>query len=319
MNKGDLNKPLRRQRSVFYTLPETSELSPGLYKHMLLEDVSLGIMPIGGRSSRARFNVTTSPADRRAEKLVAEGLPTRGHYYRDSLAESLYDFFRLLAAELCAANRATYEIVYFEEPETRRFTGFELVFIQGSQLLAKRGRTYQVVPPEVAKERHVAELIPLPKEDLLVFTPAAAYEAALRNMRASLSELDGMRFPSVAFEAMQKGMPYDFKAHERSMNLALMEAMRPIGWTARGSFNDFIMSYYLVHQMIQFERFKVHMRECMLGTLNAGLERIGEKIGFKTQIKIDGLPTLSDVDTARRNLSSGATPFTEVMKCFDLH
>ncbi len=53
-------------------------------------------------------------------------------------------------------------------------------------------------------------------------------------------------------------------------------------------------------------------------TWPSGLERIGKKIGFKAQIKIDGLPTLADVETASHNLSSGAMPFTEVMKTFKL-
>jgi len=285
---------------------------------MLLEDVSLGIMPIGGRSSRSRFSISTSPADKRAEKIIAGGLAARDRYFRDSLAESLFEFFRLLAAELCVEDRATHEIVYFEEPETHAFTGFDLLFIPDSQLVTKWGRTYQVVPPEVAQESKVAKLIPLPKEDLLVFTPPATYETALRNLRASLVDLDGMRFPSLALEAMQKGMPYDFKAHERSMKLALMEAIRPIGWTARGSFSDFIMSYYLVHLAIAFERFKIHMRDTILETLNSGLKRIGDKLGFKTQIQISGLPTLSDVDTARHNLNSGVMPWTDVMKPFKL-
>jgi hypothetical protein len=37
-----------------------------------------------------------------------------------------------------------------------------------------------------------------------------------------------------------------------------------------------------------------------------------------TQIKIDGLPTLADVNAANKNLNSGAMPFTEVMKPFEL-
>ena len=320
MNNTRSNKAVRRQHSVFYSSPQTPDGAVEFYRHMLLQDVSLGIMPIGGRSSRVGFSVTITPANERAEEIIVEGLRSGGFgsYHRDSLADTMYEFFRLLAAELCAADRATYEIVYFEEPETRTFTGFQLVFINEEQLVKKRGQMYQAVPPEVARERQVAELIRLPMEDLLVFKPPAAYERALRDMRASLSELDGMRFPSLALEAMQKNMPYDFKAHERSTKLALLEAVKPIGWNARGSLDGLIMSYYLVHLMIGFERFKVQLRDSMLATLNTGLERIGGKIGFQARIRIDGLPTLSDVDTANHNLNSGTMPFTEVMKCLEL-
>jgi hypothetical protein len=283
---------------------------------MFFEDVSLGIMPIGGRSSRPDFKITLSPANTEAQNIISVGLA--GGHATHSLGDTVCEFFRMLAANLCAAPRAVFEVAYFEEPETKKPLGFDLVSINEAQLVKIRGKTYQFVPPDVAKEAHVAELIPLPEEDLLVFQPPATFKKPLRDLRANLSELDKMRFPSLALEAMQKNMPYDLKAHERSMKLALMEAVKPVGWNARGSFDGLIMSYYLVHLMIGFERFKVQLRDSMLVALNTGLERIGGKIGFQTRIKIEGLPTLSDVDTANHNLSSGAMPFTEVMKCFEL-
>jgi hypothetical protein len=55
----------------------------------------------------------------------------------------------------------------------------------------------------------------------------------------------------------------------------------------------------------------------MLSTLNDGLKRAGQQIGFAAQISISGLPTLQDVDDAGRKLDSGAAPFTEVMAPFD--
>ena len=102
------------------------------------------------------------------------------------------------------------------------------------------------------------------------------------------------------------------------MKLALLEAVKPVGWTARGEFNEYALSYYLVRLSLTFEKFKILLREAMLTTLNSGLERIGEKIGFNGQIQIEGLPTLTDVEIASHNLDSGTTPFTEVMKLFEL-
>ena len=55
------------------------------------------------------------------------------------------------------------------------------------------------------------------------------------------------------------------------------------------------------------------------GYLNAGLQRIGEKLGFEGRLKIEGLPTLADVDRATEHLNSGVMPFTEVMKPFELN
>jgi hypothetical protein len=162
-------------------------------------------------------------------------------------------------------------------------------------------------------------MIPLEKDDLIIFKPPPEFEKPLRHLRRSLSELDKLHFPALMLEATKRNIPYDFKAHERSMKLALVEAVKPIGWNARGSFNDSVLSYYWILISLTFERFKIRLRETMLATLNAGLERVGEKLGFQGRLKIEGLPTLADVDRAIEHLNSGAMPFTDVMKPFELN
>jgi len=288
----------------------------GFYMHMFPEDVSLSIMPIGGHSSRPNFEVTLCPADKRVEGIIRAGLAD--DYHGSSLADTLYELFRLVAADLCAAEHAIFEIVYLEEPDTEKVVGFELAFISEAQVVEKKGQLYQFVPPELARERNVPELIPLAREDLIVFKAPAGFEKALRDVRLSLSQLDKLQYPALMLEATERNVPYDFKVHERSMHLALLEAVKPIGWNARGSFNDCVLSYYWIHLSLTFEKFKIQLREAMLTTLNSGLQHIGAKIGFNAQIRIDGLPTLADVDAANQNLDSGAMPFTEVMKPFEL-
>jgi hypothetical protein len=316
MNRRRSIEPIRKQRTIFYNSSESTERPVEFYMHMFPEDVSLSIMPIGGRSSRPDFKVTISPADKRAEQIIVAGL-NRSHS-RDSLANALYDFLRMSAANLCVVDRLVFEIVYLEDRETKKPVGFELVFVNAKQIVEKGGQTYQFVPPEVAAENNVPELIPLSREDLITFKPPKDFEKPLRDMRAGLSQLDKMRLPAIMLEATKKNIPYDFKAHQRSMKLALVETVKPIGWYARGSFNDQVLSYYWIRLMLTFEKFKILLRNTMLATLNDGLQSAGQKLDFKAQIQIDGLPTLADVDTAIQNLSSGAMAFTEVMKPFKI-
>jgi hypothetical protein len=241
-----------------------------------------------------------------------------GRNFRDSLANALYDFFRMTAATLCVVDRLVFEIVYFEDPQTGKPVRFELTFVNAKQIIEKGGRVYQFVPPEVAKEENMPELIPLAREDLIVFRPPADFQKPLRDIRANLLQLDKMRFPEIMLDATKRNIPYDFKAHQRSMKLALVEAVKPIGWNARGSFTDCVLSYYWIRNLLTFEKFKVQLRNTMLATLNDGLHAIGQKLDFKTQIKIDGLPTFADVETAIENLNSGSMAFTEVMNPFKM-
>jgi hypothetical protein len=101
------------------------------------------------------------------------------------------------------------------------------------------------------------------------------------------------------------------------MNLALVEAVKPVGWYARGSYNQYVTSYYSIRLMLTFEEFKIELRHSMLATLNDALKCIGRKLGFEGQIEISGIPLHADITDARRKLDLGEAPFTEVMKTFD--
>ena len=101
------------------------------------------------------------------------------------------------------------------------------------------------------------------------------------------------------------------------MDLALVEAVKPIGWNARGSYNGHVTSYYWIRLMLTFEKFKIELRHTILATLNDALKRIGKKLGFEAQIEISGLPVRVDVTDALRKLDLGEVPFTEVMKAFE--
>lgn len=309
------SEPVRKQRSVFYRSSDVNQRPFVFYLHMFPEDVSNGIMPIGGRTRHKGFAIKLSTSDPRTEEIIAEGLD-RDHL--ESLQEAVCGFFQTVAAHLCFSDRAVFEIVYFEEPETQKVTGFELILLNPDQLIEKRGKIYQIVEREIAEEMNVPELIFLPTDDLVVFTPPKHFANNLRVVRANLAELDRLRLPETILEASKKHIPYDFKAHERSQKLALVEAVKPIGWNARGSFNDCVTSYYWIRLLLKFESFKIELRRSMLAALNEALLRIGRRIDFTAQIEISGLPLRVDVTDALRKLDSGEQAFTEIMKEFEL-
>lgn len=319
MNRRRQTEFSRKQRTVDYLLPdrpnEVAAASP-FYMHMFPQDVSLGILPIGGRTTRPDFKVLVSPDNKNAEEVIRQGLT--GNEFNNSLADSLYHFFRPLATWLCVADRVTYEIVYLEDRKTNTLLGFELNPLAEKQVVERRGMLYQIVPREIAREKNVPELIPL-EDDVIIFQPPVDFAKGLRSARESLAQLDKMQFPSIMLDATKnQNVPYDFAAHQRSMKLALVEAVKPVGWNARGSFNDCVMSYYWILMIITFEKFKIQLRKAMLASLNTGLRQVGKRLGFEAQIKVEGLPTIADVNAATVNLNSGSMAFTDVIKPFNL-
>ena len=317
INRANLT---RRQRSIrYYSATEDGGSEPlpkaftGFYTDMFIKDVSLGIMPIGGNARRADFSVDVTPPNPTVEKLIISGLRTRD--CERVLKSTLSEFFRLLASEVCAMDRAVYEIVYLENAESET-VGFELVYINDAQIASKDDQLYQRVPKEEAERRRVAEMIPLPKENVLVFRAPDGLLKTLRETRESLFQLNDLTLSSFASDAFHSKIPYDYAVHRESLEVALATATRDVGWTARGLFRERTLSYYEVYMHLRFEHFKLRLREEFLAILNEGLQRAGNRLNFEAQITISGLPTSSDIDRAVEKLTSGSTSFTTLMEPF---
>lgn len=309
-------EPIRRQRSIFYHSPQDVQHPLGIYMHMFPQDLSLGIMPIGGRTIRADFKISITPANKLAQSIIAHGLGANTN--SGTLSEGVCSIFKTVSASLCFFDYCIYEIGFLEDRESNTIVGFELIPLNHSQIYERDGQMFQCVPSGVAMEKGVPELILLPKEELIVFKPPLEYDKPLQDVRSNLSRLDKLHSPLLSLRAMKEEFHYDLNAHDRSMKLALIEAVRPIGWNARGTFNDCVTSYYLLRLMVTFEKFKIELRRAMLATINNGLSRIGDKLGFEAKIEIKGLPMRVDISDALRKLDFGETAFTEVIKAFKI-
>src|SRR5205823_1680182 len=239
INRANLT---RRQRSIrCYSAIEDGGSEPlpkaftRFYTDMFIKDVSLGIMPIGGNARRADFSVDVTPPNPAVEELIISGLRT--HDYERALKSTLSEFFRLLASEVCAMDRAVYEIVYLENAESET-VGFEFVYINDAQIASEDDQLYQRVPKEEAERRSVAEMIPLPKENVLVFRAPDGLVKTLRETRDSLFPLNDLALSSFASDAFRSKIPYDYGVHREALEVALATATRDVGWTARGLFRE---------------------------------------------------------------------------------
>jgi len=306
-----------RRKSVRYSLPGPviDLMKPDIYNRMFDEDVALGLFPVSGRSARPGFRVQLEVPDSARETAVAMALD--GSAER-SLAGGLGAFLQKTVGNILNDGRCAYEIVYLAENETAPATGFELAYVDARQLTERSGAWVQQVPLEVASSRGVAPEIILPREDVLIMSLPKDLAARVRTMKASLRSIGGGGYLELQKVAQFQGLPYDFAKHEQVKMRALAEAGRLLGWTARGSFNGEVLSYYWIQMQLEFEAFKLRVREHLLSQLNLALRHAGEQVGFAATIRVDGMPTLSEITTARDQLRNGNMAFTEVMKPFTL-
>ncbi len=278
---------------------------------MFNEDVALGLMPYA-RSS-PDFRVRLDPAAAAHESAVSLALD--GGAERD-LAGGLRSFLHKAAGEILDDGRCAYEIAYLADSDTAAPSQFQLAYIVAGQLTEHGDSFVQHVPTDIAVERRVATAITIPKTDVLMLSLPPDLAAKVKQLKSALYRIGAPEYLGFVTHAYTRQLPYDFAAHERVKQLALAEAGRLVEWTARGSFNGEVLSYYWIQLQLEFETFKLRVREHLVSQLNEALRHAGQQVGFSAMIHIEGLPTLADISLAREQLKAGNIAFTEVMKPF---
>lgn len=308
------------QQSVHYYVPEEERQRRGhpdyfteLYPHMLLQDISVSIMPIGGRAQNKAFRVAVTPEDDRAEQLVAYAIGRNGH--REELGAALSGFVAECAQLVMAFGAAHYELVYFFDDGSESPVEFTLTLIQPGSVKRRRGGFVQHIPASVAKKEGFPEYVWLPNERVLAFGLPNRLRGYVARAMDSLAVMSGKTLPPFVLEERlveSTTSPFDVEAYNRAHKVALAAATRRIGWNARGLLQGETLEYYWLYRFLVFERFKIELRTEILTVLNQGIERAGREMGFSVRLGVEGLPTLNDVAAALGALAAGQGSFKQI-------
>jgi len=294
-----------------------SEYLDKFYARMFIEDVKLGIMPFGGRTSKNQFLVSLEPSNSEAQQIVEAAL-SPGEY-RNGLTSEVCDFVAQCAVELLLFDTSTYEIVYLSEEEAGKLVGFEFVRINPITLFRRGNVLRQVLPDELATKLGKPGYTEFKPERILVFKLPTNIQGKIGPLMKSLAVLSPPTMPDFFMNELASGSrdtPYDAKAHIHMHKVALANATKLFGWNARLMVLGESLEYYFVHRSLLFEQFKIELRETILETLNEGVNRAGGQLGFQAQIRVTGLPSMIDVSTAFDHLQKGDIPFVDILEPF---
>ena len=308
-------KRLQRSVHMFSDIAGTrppNEYGNTHYSRMLVEDVANGLVPYG---SRPDFKVSLETANPQVESLVAEGLDRDG--YRPYLSESLRDFLREAAQTVLAFREATYEIIYFSDPETDKLVTFGLAFILPWTLKRKRDAWVQSIPPAYRERTSGESEIHLPADSVFQVRLPKSIDQYFVAIMKDLEALGRDMYPT--FGMPVHGSPvrdigFDFQEWHKCHDIALAQATRAPGWNARNSFPDDVTEFYYVQRFLRFERFKLEIRESLITQLNGLLQNVGNRLDFSAKIVVSGLPDASRLDRSMHELESGTAAFADVMK-----
>lgn len=287
------------------------------YPHMFIEDVKLGIMPIGGRASKKKqFSISLETPDPKAQQIVQNAI-TPDEYHHD-LAGIICDFVSNCAVELLLYDKATYEIAFLSEPAKGKLVGFELVHINPRTLIQQGNVISQFLPDELAAKLNKPRYIELSPECILIFKLPVNIQGKLDQIMESMRTL-GLISPDFFMKELAAGFrktPYDITTHDYLRKVALAKVTKDFGWDGRRSFEKEASEFYSIYRYLKFEKFKIELRNHILDTLNTGLELVGKQLGFNAKILVNGLPTLDDVQSAHDHLIKGDIPFEKVLEPF---
>lgn len=320
----DLSSLKRRQQSAFYlsdfgyqkdsVLGNWPDYYLHFYTHMLIEDIGLQTLPLAWKNDHAP---QLEPPDDRFADAIAFALKARS-YYDSDLTDAVYRFFSEVAMSLAGYSACIFELVKLCDPDTGEIKAFDLCSIQPLTLLLERGNWIQHVPKEVAAELKVDRCIKLDPARLLFFYLPKRFRDNWMNMMSSLAEVSEVSppFESSRSATSSERVPFDFNEHQQLKKQVVAGLTKEVGWNMRMYPDDGMLEYYWIHRFLQYERFKIEMRDSILATLNEGLLRIGRALGMKGQISIPGLPTLQDVDQAQEGLQSGRRAAGDILHQF---
>ena len=324
MNRGRRFKQYSSQQAVRFYVGERDPTRVAhedyfrqLYPWMLIQDTSVSIMPIGGRTANRPFRVFATPPDPRAEELISAALPRGGD--RHDLGRAVCAFFRDCAQAVMSFGEVYYEIVYFSDNEASAPVRCELTMIQSGTVKRRWGHLIQYVPQTIANERSLPVRIQLPEERVVLFSLPTSVGVKLKRTMKALVIASRRVFPKFVLERTadeSSSMPFDVTTYDRARKAAIAEATRSIGWNARGLLRDEALEYYWLYRQLSFEGFIIDLRNQILNTLNEAIQRIGRRLGFSVQLHVEGLPGLQELEAARAALKSGNGTFKEILDPF---
>ena len=299
---------MRKSRAawLFPSLRENTYLNMNI--RMFVEDIKLGVMPIGGVSSTApKFAVDIQGASQSVEHANAT-LESLTRHHRYSTKELLSDVVRGIAQNLAWSGRAVYEIIPMEE----NCGAYHLHYFSPRRLFHAFGWYIQVIPKAdrgLLKKAYV----PLPEKDIWDITMPGVlggykgYHETLRDL-ARFQHLG----PSFLMQDLgDQGWPahYDFQRYVREAEFFETKITSLWGWNRRETNERNWTEFYGSYRTLRFGWAQAHLREHIVNELNQLLRRLG----IEAEIVVRGLPTPAEILAMQQRMLEGDISFKEAL------
>jgi hypothetical protein len=283
------------------------------YGHMFVEDAS-SLLP-WGHGLEDGFTATTTPATPELRDLLRNALPGINGV-PSSLEYGIRDHLQRTARELLLGE-AIYEVDYLTpsaEP-TSQPVGFRIAWIFPPGSVARVRRRYvQYVPTELGGTDTINGLHyrDLNTQNLMILRLGWRRRRSLGHALAVMAAADKQTATPHRM-ATTPHSDFDLARFKARLAEEVLSATREVGWRGSGSFDDQMLPPYAVWRHLQFERFKIELRDYILAGLQTTLERAGARLGVQAKLELAGLITSADIDRAEADLKTGSRALAELL------
>ena len=273
---------------------------------MFVEDVHLGVMPIGGRSTyRSEFDVQLEGEADCSEK-VSILLERVCNHHRYDFKKLICDAVNSIAQDLAWNGAACYELT---EDESSRIV---LHPFTSERLFRFPGVAIQLVPQKdwaVLGKRVIA----VPTKELWYLTMPKILRGR-SGYKKILSRLHkhgniGPRFWLKDVDSIRASKGFSLQEYSRNWEVYIRQTTGVWGWNHRDVSTRFTTEYYYVDRQVTFEWAQAILREYILEELN----RLLVRLNIDCQIRVSGLPSSSDILEYRQELKRGDITFKEAL------
>lgn len=273
------------------------------YSHMFQEDLSLGILPIGGRcSTHPKFSVILE-GENQSIPYVKKLLNSLGQYNNHDTMRIVCDAVNSIASHLVTTGICHFEIV----KDTTILEQYYLLPFTSRRLL-KISNIYCQFVPRGDWKLHEKKLNLIHSRQVWRISFPKVLDGMLKykNKKKKLASFDPLR-PGFWKYNLEGSSSFDFNHYVKSEEVYIQRLTRNYGWDKRSDKNK--TEFYSIYQKIRMQRSKAIISEHIVTQLNLLISRLG----YDCIIKILGIPSVQDIIEIENKFIAGSISFDDAI------
>jgi hypothetical protein len=289
--------------SVQYNSKSHDEIEP--YTWMFMEDFHQNIVPTNGPKFKL-VNCSLFPTNSAFQAILMHMLPALRRRYMDDFNEIILGTIQYITNHLVQNGSMVLELVTLKDINESVF--YKLVNIYGDEIKIEKGHVIQIISEEAATELNISKSIKIPKEKCFIIDFPQFFGGKVNYLKF-LEEFKslGKQSPIMNFlnNPLKEQMGYDLTDHKRIHELELWRKSKIFNWHHRSNPENTFSGYYFFYRHLNFRKSKIALRDYIIEQLKNIVSILSEKLGDKTELRIDGLLPMSRIDEKIEQWKSG--------------